>query len=478
MANEVVVQEETTQPLTKWQNAITTAKRCGTAVKDWFEIQSKPEGISFWRRTIGPGKGFPWVAGALFHSVVLAQVVSPLITKLALVPLILPVAAFVLFAWGEFDVTKLQGVLAGNLGLVVSIGSILMIALFIQSVVKVTRFIQSFFGEQESKSARRSNALAGTLAPIATFGIWALLADLGYFLVTAKGIGVMVVGAFAGPAVGQAVQSIDWNGTITPEQIAIIANQVSVWLRIAFCVVLGLHLALVWGTYHYTYKGIEAVLNGIVRFYKPAADLIRRYRPKREEDWLLSIAASILVLLVGSCSVDYAIETPAEKQEQIAEARQDKIDELARRSKDWREGWKTWCSGNLTFAEAKGKVYQLTESEKVPQSGTIPSQPTRCFGELTPRLHLGEFYSEGSSYRGTLVIADAAGYKSGGGERGSCFMSKEDGDAFGRTMGDHCRNDLRVNRAVRYWVELPEGLPKGVSVPPLPDAKTLESLEK
>jgi hypothetical protein len=111
----------------------------------------------------------------------LSQYVSPVITELAMTTLIVPVAALGLVILGEFDFTKLTTMIASNAGIVFAIGGAIIIALFVQNVVKTALLTKSF--TSESHKQYRTYALASMLTPITTSLIW-YVADktFGFFL--------------------------------------------------------------------------------------------------------------------------------------------------------------------------------------------------------------------------------------------------------------------------------------------------------
>jgi hypothetical protein len=144
-------------------------------------------------------------------------------------------------------------------------------------------------------------------------------------------------------------------------------------------------------------------------------------------------------------------ETPDElKAREKAEAKA-LVEERRQQAIDREQSWRVACINKQTFATQGGRAYRFTNRDG----------SSYCLNPVTARnITLGDPFSVGNSYRHDVIVHDAGGYDR------ECL---EDAHHAMRINGDgNCRIDVTVPRKNQYWLELPEGLPKGVQMPALP----------
>ncbi len=377
-----------------------------------------------------------WLVGFVGSILILNRFVSPIITELAMTTLIAPIAALVLVALGEFDFTKLTTMVTSNAGIVFGTGGIIIAALFVQNVVKMALLTKSL--TSQSHKQYRTYAMASMLTPVTTSALWYLATKLGYFL-GAKSISLGVVAVFASGAIGEALKSVDPFNATTAE-LATVANAMSDGLRWGLGFIILVHLFFVFKSYGLVHKTLNFFF-GLV-----AKKVVR-------EQWHIKIAniaidnlgksfVSLIVVLVVAVVIFFD-PTPEERKasevKQIAEAK------VAAES-----AWRVSCIDGTTYATEAGLALRLTNA-----NGSSHCTPPR----VQEKLRMGEVFSVGKSYRHQVIELDAGGYSP------ACLKDERHSMRF---EGDrNCRIDNTAKSNVRYWLELPDGLPKGVKMPPL-----------
>ena len=185
--------------------------------------------------------------GIFFTIFVLSKFLSPIIGRLALEPIVAPLAAFGLLLIGQFEAVKLQQMLLENAGVVASTLGIVMGLLFVQNCMKSTLLLQSV---RSSHRSYMMHAIAGLLAPLTTSALWAFAVDLGYYPLSMKSIGFAVLAIFAGPTLA----------SLPSDSIASL-GEIAKQARYPVLLILVLHITLIIFTYKWIYRGIEGVLN-------------------------------------------------------------------------------------------------------------------------------------------------------------------------------------------------------------------------
>lgn len=184
--------------------------------------------------------------GIFFTIFVLTKFLSPIIGKLALEPIVVPLAASGLLIVGQFETAKLQQMFIENAGVVASTLGIVMALLFVQNCMKSTLLIQSV---RHSHRSYMMHAIAGLLTPITTSALWAYAVDLGYYPLSMKSVGIAILAIFAGPTLA----------SLPIDSIASI-GEIAKQARLPMLLILLLHLVLIVLTYRWIYRGIEGVL--------------------------------------------------------------------------------------------------------------------------------------------------------------------------------------------------------------------------
>jgi heme exporter protein D len=226
-------------------------------------VESKPPfGVSnvYARITsaVAPFKGVSGlsvVLGILFAVLVLSKFLSPVVSKLAMMPIVAPIASLVLLMLGEFEAGKLQSLLTQNAGVVASTLGVALLVLFIQNCLKSTLLLHSI---QPSKKEYRAHALAGLTTPLVTAFIWSLVISFGYYELAFKSAGVGMLMVFAGPEIAKVASEA------TKVDLSLFGT-VAKTIRFPMAVIAGLHLLLVWISYKWVYRITERVFAFFLR---------------------------------------------------------------------------------------------------------------------------------------------------------------------------------------------------------------------
>jgi hypothetical protein len=383
-----------------------------------------------------------WLVGFVGSILILNRFVSPIITELAMTTLIAPIAALMLVILGEFDFTKLTTMVTSNAGIVFATGGMIIAALFVQNVVKMALLTKSFTAD--SHKQYRTYALASMLTPVATSALWYAATMLGYFL-GAKSISLGVMAIFASGAVGEALKSVDPMNATTAD-LATVASAMSNGLRWGLGFIVAVHLYFVFKSYGLVHKTLNYLFDLTVQkvvkdgWHMKIGTAVLNNGGKL---FIFFVVVPALVFGVASCK-----PTPEElkaKEAQIAAEAKVAAERV----------WRVACIDGATYATEDGRAHRLTNADG----------SSHCTASAVQKmLILGKPFSKGATYRNEIVVREGAGY-------GKCPSRWRDSDGHLHEDPDNlveCRKDLTVARDVRYWLELPEGLPKGMVMPALP----------
>ena len=377
-----------------------------------------------------------WLVGFVGSILILNRFVSPIITELAMTTLIAPIAALVLVAIGEFDFTKLTTMVTANVGIIFATGGLVVAALFVQNVVKMALLTKSL--ASQSHKQYRTYAMASMFTPVTTSALWYLATKLGYFL-GAKSISLGVVAVFASGAIGEALNSVDPFNATTAE-LATVANAMSDGLRWGLGFIIVVHLFFVFKSYGLVHKTLNWAFDLVTRKV-----ISEQWHIKAANVALDNLGKSFFLIICVVAGVGVVLVWPT--SEQLAEQKKQQArEEVLAAQRDWRVA----CIGGTTYATEGDMVLRLTNA-----NGT-----SHCTAPIVQeKLRMGEAFSVGKSYRHQVIELDAGGYSK------ACL---EDSQHWMRLEGDrNCRIDNTAKSTVRYWLELPEGLPKGVKMPPV-----------
>jgi uncharacterized membrane protein len=227
------------------------------------------------------------ILGVFFTIFVLTKYLSPIIGKLALEPIVIPVAALALLSTGQFEAVRLQQMLAENAGIIASTLGVVMAVLFAQNCVKSTLLVQSI---RSSHRNYMMHAVAGILAPLATSALWALAVNLGYYPLSMRSIGVAILAIFAGPTIA----------SLPMDSIASL-GEIAKQARWPFLFILLCHLALVGITYKWVYRGLEVILENIrsLSFFSRIASLKGFSKLQSIEKHYRSVPVVVDVVVLG-----------------------------------------------------------------------------------------------------------------------------------------------------------------------------------
>ena len=365
-------------------------------------------------RGLGPGA---WLGGFLGSILLLNRFVSPLITSLAMTTLIAPFSALVLIMLGEFDFNKLTTMVTNNAGLVLATAGSVVAALFIQNVLKMALFLKSF--ASDSHKQYRTYAMASVFAPITTSAIWYGFTKVGYF-VASKTIVLGVLAIFASGAVGDALGSVD-PSNVTTAELATVVSVMSDGLRLGLGIIICIHLWFVYLSYGLVHRTLNSLFDLI------AKRIVEDKWHRVVADWVKGHKKTVFIIpLIAACLV-WA------------------------RSEDVENQLRVTCVNGVTYATESGVAYRLTNRDG----------SSHCLSSATTSMvAIGRPYSVGDSYRREILVHQAGGY--GGGE----LRNYTDDYGNRRTQRTEVyRKDVTAAHDVRYWLELPEGLPNGVAVP-------------
>lgn len=391
-----------------------------------------------------------WLVGFVGSILILNRFVSPIITELAMTTLIAPIAALMLVLLGEFDFTKLTTMVTSNVGIVLGTGGIVIAALFVQNVMKMALLTKSL--TSESHKQYRTYALASMFTPVTTSALWYLATKLGYFF-GAKSISLGIMAIFASGAVGEALKSVDPMNATTAD-LATVASVMSNGLRWGLGFIVAIHLFFVFKSYGLVHKTLNVVFDSIAKKINDGEYRAKAMSVAKNNAGKLLILFVIVPVIVGGV----ASCVPTEEERKISLAEAAAAEKLAAE-----QGWRVACIGGVTYATEDGKAHRLTNKDG----------SSHC---VAPRVlemaRMGEPFSVGKSYRHEVIELDAGGYdeicqKYGSHSDASTEHSHTNDNHSGRVdLNGNCRIDNTAKRDVRYWLELPEGLPKGVKMPP------------
>lgn len=377
-----------------------------------------------------------WLVGFVGSILILNRFVSPIITELAMTTLIAPIAALVLVAIGEFDFTKLTTMVTANVGIIFATGGLVVAALFVQNVVKMALLAKSL--TSQSHKQYRTYAMASMFTPVTTSALWYLATKLGYFL-GAKSISLGVVAVFASGAIGEALKSVDPFNATTAE-LATVANAMSDGLRWGLGFIIVVHLFFVFKSYGLVHKTLNWAFDLVARKV-----ISEQWHIKVANVALDNLGKSFFFILCVCAGVGVVLVWPTSEQLAAQEKHQAREEVLAAQ-----RAWSVACIDGTTYATEGDMVLRLTNA-----NGTSHCTPPI----VQEKLRMGEAFSVGKSYRHQVIELDAGGYNK------ACL---EDSQHWMRLEGDrNCRIDNTAKSNVRYWLELPEGLPKGVKMPPV-----------
>lgn len=226
------------------------------SVKAVAVLQKVASPLLLWRDSLRGVNAWSIGLGLIFSIFVLAKYISPVVGKLALEPIVAPLAVFGMLISGQLEAAKLQTMLAENLGVVAVVTGMIISWLFVQNSVKSIVFAASFLQPERNQ---RAHAVAGLLAPLTTSFLWYLAVGLGYYPLTMKSIGVGILALFAGSNIASILASV--NITIVDNSTLKAVEEVAKAARWSMLIMVSLRLILVGFTYVWIYRGLEKVFS-------------------------------------------------------------------------------------------------------------------------------------------------------------------------------------------------------------------------
>ncbi len=250
-----------------------------TSVKGLKEISlvKQISGISVWA----------WLLSLLvFTPFVLYNYLSPLVMKMALEPVVAPIAGLFMVLLGEFDLSKLSTAMSSNAGLILKIGGTLTFVLFVQNCLKSALFLQSLRPWHKEHCAY---SLAGIFTPISTVVVMYTLFSFG-FLLKLQTVILAFLGIFiaegAAEAVKAASQSMQSKNSINLNDLQTILGFVSSGIRLGLGILLTAWVVLICFLYVNIHKVLHYVFDIIISNFDlakvknilvPIKDKIKKY---------------------------------------------------------------------------------------------------------------------------------------------------------------------------------------------------------
>lgn len=270
---------ETSPDINLSTKSLSVAKNFFTSVKGLKDISliQQVTSVSVWA----------WLISLLiFTPFVLYNYLSPVVMKMALEPVVAPIAGLFMVLLGEFDLSKLSTAMSSNAGLILKIGGTLTVALFAQNCLKSALFLQSLKPWHKEHCVY---SLAGIFTPISTVAVMYVLFSFG-FLLKLQTVILAFLGIFiaegAAEAVKAASQSMQLKNSINLNDLQTILGFVSSGIRLGLGMLLTAWVVLICFLYVNIHKVLHYVFDIIISNFDlakvknilvPVKDKIKKY---------------------------------------------------------------------------------------------------------------------------------------------------------------------------------------------------------